>query len=180
MSPEQARGQELDARSDLFFFGAVLFEMATGSVPFPGETAGVIFAALLGDKPVDLSGRNAGLPAELDRIIRKALEKDRDVRYQTASDMLADLKRLKRDTESATRPGPSQGGRALGAPRWRWSIAAAVLLLGGVAVSVAHSTGPSRTPFPRPSIFIYSDHQLYRLGGSAGSLARWQDAGIHP
>jgi hypothetical protein len=100
MSPEQARGQELDARSDLFSFGAVLFEMATGRVPFPGETAGVIFAALLSDTPADLSGRNPDLPVELDRIIRKALEKDRDVRFQTASDMLADLKRLKRDTDS--------------------------------------------------------------------------------
>src|SRR5439155_18511521 len=100
MSPEQARGQELDARSDLFSFGAVLFEMATGRVPFPGETAGVIFASLLSDNPADLSGSNPGLPAELERIIRKALEKDRDVRYQTASDMLADLKRLRRDTDS--------------------------------------------------------------------------------
>ena len=100
MSPEQARGQELDARSYLFSFGAVLFEMATGSVPFPGETAGVVFAALLSQKPADLTGRNPGLPAELERIIRKALEKDREVRYQTASDLLADLKRFQRDTDS--------------------------------------------------------------------------------
>ena len=100
MSPEQARGEELDARSDLFSFGVVLYEMATGRQPFSGNTTAVISEAILNRAPTSLLRVNPQLPTELERIINKALEKDRQMRYQTASDLGADLKRMKRDTDS--------------------------------------------------------------------------------
>jgi serine/threonine protein kinase/tetratricopeptide (TPR) repeat protein len=146
MSPEQARAKELDARTDLFSFGTVLYEMATGQLPFRGESTATIFDAILNRTPVAPVRLNPNVPAELERIIDKALEKDRTLRYQHVSEIRADLSRLKRDTETArmavasshatadAEPGPSSrlltGSRSISV----WAAVAAVLALLAVVV----------------------------------------------
>jgi eukaryotic-like serine/threonine-protein kinase len=132
MSPEQARGEGLDARTDLFSFGVVLYEMATGRLPFPGNSSAAIFGAILHAAPTAPTRLNPELPAKLEDVINKAMEKDRDVRYQHASEIRADLKRLKRDTDSGRSIVGAPIGETLTQPWWRGRAAigiAAILLV---------------------------------------------------
>lgn len=152
MSPEQVRGRELDARSDLFSFGAVLYEMVTGALPFRGETSAMICEGILNRAPVPPVRLNPDVPAELERIINKCLEKDRDLRYHSAADLETDLKRLKRDTDSgrsaisSVREVASAPTAKLGASWLKWAAVAAVLVvLAGLFLWL-------RAPLPPPRI----------------------------
>jgi serine/threonine protein kinase/tetratricopeptide (TPR) repeat protein len=146
MSPEQVRGKDVDARSDLFSFGVVLYEMATGALPFRGDTSGLIFESILNRPPVSPVRLNPDLPARLEEVIHRALEKDRDLRYQHASDMRSELKRLKRDTDS----GRSAVLPALDAND---SVAPAAKISSGrhSAPSAATAAAPSNSSFQRQS-----------------------------
>jgi serine/threonine protein kinase/Tol biopolymer transport system component len=142
MSPEQIRAKELDARTDLFSFGAVLYEMATGMLPFRGESTGVIFKEILDSSPAPAIRLNPELPLELERIIDKTLEKDRNLRYQHASDIRTDLQRLKRDRDSSgTRTIPSTLSAAKPYAWLPW-ILAALLVAGLGAWFVANHPQP--------------------------------------
>ncbi len=163
MSPEQARGEELDARTDLFSFGAVLYEMATGQRAFSGATTAVIFEAILNKMPRAPVRINTDLPAELERIINRALEKDRDLRYQSSSDLRAELKRLKRDTDSGRSAAvasveaparPEEVTRPEVKPWIRARVWAAALTIGAI-ITAAVLAYLFLWPLPRPEVLRY-------------------------
>src|SRR5271157_4657769 len=174
MSPEQVRAKELDARSDLFSFGVVLYEMATGMLPFRGDSSGVISEAILNRAPAPPVRLSPECPPELERIIHKALEKDCELRYQSAAELRADLKRLKRDTdsgrtsgraavESTSTPTPAGVGREAPPQGRRWWVMALATVVIITAVLVYFLTRPQPPPKVLGSVQITSDG-LQKLG----------------
>ena len=167
MSPEQARGEELDARTDLFSFGAVLYEMATGRMAFPGNSAAVIHDGILNRSPALASQANQRVPAKLDEIIGKALEKDRKLRYQSAAEIRTDLQRLKRDSISgrtaAIKGADSAAATTKSAARWKIiAPVAAALLLGSVALATLAYWWKSSLQPPRILSYTQVTHDGHR------------------
>ena len=174
MSPEQVLGKEVDGRSDLFSFGVVLYEMATGTLPFRGDSSGAIFDAILHKTQADPIRLNAELPAKFEDVIGKALEKDREVRYQSAADLRADLKRVRRDTESQSAiartdapPPASSRGRKL-----EMTIAGAVVLVVALA-ALGYRAYESRRVSESQSSSGQSLSGPSAINPSSGSMQPW-------
>ncbi len=164
MSPEQALGRELDNRSDLFSFGVVLYEMATGTRPFTGETSASVFDAILHKVPVAPVRLNTNVPAELEKIICKALEKDRELRYQSASEIRADLKRLKRDTDSRTSAVAAELPATTTQRSWFWRGLGLGLLFLFVVAAVVLLQAPAKLPTVTGVTQITHDGFSYKQG----------------
>ena len=174
MSPEQARGQLTDARTDLFSFGAVLYQMVTGTLPFEGDTSAIIYEAILNREPPAVDQVNPALPAALGRILEKALEKDRSLRYQTATELKTDLMRLKRDLESGGRRAAEQGDSRAGARKHAEKSIAVLYFenLSGVKEDEYFRDGITEdiitelskirglNIFSRPTVLAYRDRQV--------------------
>jgi serine/threonine protein kinase/TolA-binding protein len=177
MSPEQARGEVLDARSDLFSFGIVLYEMATGVQAFPGQTSAVVFDSILNRTPVSVATLRSEVPPQLEQIISKALEKDRALRYQTASDLQADLKRLKRDRDSGRMPVSAATPISAGVPVAGAPSSAATPISAGVpstASSGVSSPPPAAQGAPRKrrsGVLVGGALILLVAGGAAALVA---------
>lgn len=189
MSPEQVRGKDLDLRSDLFSFGITLYEMATGTLPFRGDTSGVIIDGILNRQPIAPIRLNPALPAKLDDLISKCLEKDRDLRYQSAAEMRADLQRLKRDTDSgrsagATSPSRVEDSRGMSArhlsraavavkPEWSgwkgWALAVGTLSLIGIALLIYLQTRSVAAPKVSGYVPVTHDGKPKILVGTDGA-----------